>query len=124
MTTSNTLEGKVALITGGRRELGRAMVLGLAETGADVIITSRHLDACPKLADEVTDRTGRRTLAQPVTSDGGRGWTPWPIAYAEFGRVDVLVNNAGMARSTLRSPRSARTWSTRCWRSTSRPRST
>jgi NAD(P)-dependent dehydrogenase (short-subunit alcohol dehydrogenase family) len=92
------LSGKVAVVTGGSRGLGREMVLAFAEHGADVVIASRKLDACQALADEVGSRFGRRALA--VAFHAGR----WEDAgrltdtvYAEFGRCDVLVNNAGMS---------------------------
>lgn len=92
------LTGKVALVTGGSRGLGRAMVLAFAEHGADVIIASRKLDSCVELAKEVTDRTGRRAL--PIACHVG-DWNQVgelaDQAYAEFGKVDVLVNNAGMS---------------------------
>lgn len=92
------LHGKVALVTGGSRGLGREMVLGFAAAGADVVITSRNLEACEKLASEVVETTGRRALAHACHI--GR-WAEIDglvdAAYAEFGRVDVLVNNAGMA---------------------------
>jgi NAD(P)-dependent dehydrogenase (short-subunit alcohol dehydrogenase family) len=92
-----SLEGKVALVTGGSRGLGRQMVLAFAEAGADVVITSRKIESCEAVAKEVRD-LGRRAL--PVACHVGR----WPdieqlidTAYAEFGKVDVLVNNAGMS---------------------------
>jgi len=92
------LTGKVALVTGGSRGLGREMVLAFAEHGADVIIASRKLDACEELADQVRARYGRRALA--VACNVG-DWAACDAlveaAYAEFGRVDVLVNNAGMS---------------------------
>jgi NAD(P)-dependent dehydrogenase (short-subunit alcohol dehydrogenase family) len=92
------LAGKVALITGGSRGLGRAMSLGFAEAGADVVITSRKLDACKALAEEVTTTTGRQAL--PVACHVGH-WDDCAAlvdaAYDQFGRVDVLVNNAGMS---------------------------
>src|SRR6267378_7798227 len=91
------LTGKVALVTGGSRGLGREMVLALAEHGADVVIASRKLDNCEKLANEVRERFGRRAL--PVAANVG-DWNQCDIltetAYAEFGTVDILVNNAGM----------------------------
>jgi NAD(P)-dependent dehydrogenase (short-subunit alcohol dehydrogenase family) len=91
------LTGKVALVTGGSRGLGRAMVLGFADAGADVIIASRKLDACQAVAAEVEAR-GRRALA--VSANVGR-WEELDglvdAAYGAFGRVDVLVNNAGMS---------------------------
>ena len=92
------LTGKVALVTGGSRGLGREMVAGFARAGADVVITSRDLDACTAYAKEITAATGRRALAYGVHVghwDELDGLAE--VAYAEFGRVDVLVNNAGMS---------------------------
>ena len=92
------LSGKVALVTGGSRGLGRAMVLAFAQAGADVIIASRKLASCEAAAAEVRQATGRRTL--PVACHVGH-WSQVEAlaetAYKEFGRVDVLVNNAGMS---------------------------
>ena len=94
---SEPLTGKVALVTGGSRGLGRAMVLAFADAGADVVITSRKLDACAAVAAEV-EAMGRRAL--PVACHIGH-WDEIDglveQAYATFGRVDVLVNNAGMS---------------------------
>ena len=91
------LAGKVALVTGGSRGLGRAMVLAFADAGADVVITSRKLDACKAVAAEV-EAMGRRAL--PVACHVGH-WDEIDglveQAYDTFGRVDVLVNNAGMS---------------------------
>ncbi len=91
------LSGQVALVTGGSRGLGRQMVLAFADAGADVVIASRKADACEATAAEVRGR-GRRALAVPTHV--GR-WADLDAlveaAYAEFGRVDVLVNNAGMS---------------------------
>lgn len=92
------MTGKVALVTGGSRGLGREMVLAFAEAGADVIIASRKLDSCEATAREVRERTGRRAL--PVACHVGE-WDQVEqlaeTAYKEFGKVDVLVNNAGMS---------------------------
>ncbi len=92
------LTGKVALVTGGSRGLGRAMVLGLAAAGADVVVASRRLEACQAVAAEVTAATGRQVL--PRACHVGR-WAEIDglvdAAYERFGRVDVLVNNAGMS---------------------------
>lgn len=92
------LEGRVALVTGGSRGLGREMVRAFAAAGADVIIASRRLESCEALAEEVREATGRRAL--PVACHVGR-WDDLKglvaTAYEEMGRVDVLVNNAGMA---------------------------
>jgi NAD(P)-dependent dehydrogenase (short-subunit alcohol dehydrogenase family) len=91
------LSGKIALVTGGSRGLGREMVLAFAEAGADVVIASRKLEACEGVAREV-ERLGRSALA--VAAHVGR-WEDNDMlcerAYAQFGRVDVLVNNAGLS---------------------------
>ena len=92
------LSGRVALVTGGSRGLGRSIVLGLAGTGADVVIASRKLDNCKAVAEEVETTTGRSAL--PVACHVGR-WGDLDglvdAAYGRFGKVDVLVNNAGMS---------------------------
>jgi NAD(P)-dependent dehydrogenase (short-subunit alcohol dehydrogenase family) len=92
------LQGKVALVTGGSRGLGRQMVAGFAQSGADVVIASRDYESCAEYANEITDATGRRAL--PYAVHVGR-WGELDglvdAAYAEFGHVDVLVNNAGMS---------------------------
>src|SRR6266581_1956679 len=92
------LSGKVALVTGGSRGLGREMVAGFAHLGADVVIASRDAASCADYAREITATTGRRALG--VGAHVGH-WSELDslvdTAYAEFGQVDVLVNNAGMS---------------------------
>lgn len=89
------LSGKVALVTGGSRGLGYQMVKAFAEHGADVMVTSRKLETCEKVAEEVR-AMGRRaaTYACNVAN-----WQELDglvdAAYAAFGKVDILVNNAG-----------------------------
>jgi len=93
-----SLEDRVAVVTGGSRGIGRAVAEGLALAGADVVIASRKLDACERAAREVADATGRRAL--PVAFHAGRWEDAERLADAvhdEFGRCDVLVNNAGMS---------------------------
>jgi NAD(P)-dependent dehydrogenase (short-subunit alcohol dehydrogenase family) len=91
------LAGKVAVVTGGSRGIGRAIALGLADAGADVVIASRKLEACEAVAAEV-EAKGRRGLA--VATHVGR-WDDCDrladTVYDELGRCDVLVNNAGMS---------------------------
>ncbi|MEV0595731.1 SDR family NAD(P)-dependent oxidoreductase [Nonomuraea cavernae] len=97
-TPSFDLSGKVALVTGGSRGLGRAMVAGFAAAGADVVIASRDGASCAAYAREITESTGRRAL--PYAVHVGH-WDELDglveAAYEEFGHVDVLVNNAGMS---------------------------
>ncbi|MEV0293530.1 glucose 1-dehydrogenase [Nocardia sp. NPDC050710] len=93
-----SLTDKVVVVTGGSRGLGREMVLAFAAAGADVVIASRKLDGCAALADEVKNTLGRRAL--PVAcnvSDWGQCDALVETVYAEFGRIDVLVNNAGLS---------------------------
>jgi NAD(P)-dependent dehydrogenase (short-subunit alcohol dehydrogenase family) len=93
-----SLAGKVAVVTGGSRGIGRAIVEGFAAAGADVVIASRKLANCEEVAAQVRAQTGRRAL--PVGMHVGH-WDDCDrlaeATYAEFGRCDVLVNNAGMS---------------------------
>jgi NAD(P)-dependent dehydrogenase (short-subunit alcohol dehydrogenase family) len=96
MTDRFDLSGKVALVTGGSRGLGRAMCLAFAEAGAAVAVASRKLDACTALADEITAATGVK--AAGFACNVAR-WEECDRlvdeVYDTFGAVDVLVNNAG-----------------------------
>ncbi len=97
MTDRFDLTGKVALITGGSRGLGREMALAFAAAGADIAVVSRKLDACEAVAREV-EALGRRAL--PYACHMGRWDAVEPMANAvwdHFGKVDILVNNAGMS---------------------------
>jgi NAD(P)-dependent dehydrogenase (short-subunit alcohol dehydrogenase family) len=95
--TDGPLAGKVALVTGGSRGLGRSMVLAFADAGADIIVASRKIESCRAVASEV-EAKGRRAL--PVACHVGH-WDELDDlveqSYAAFGHVDVLVNNAGMS---------------------------
>ena len=90
---------KVALVTGASRGIGRAIALGLAEAGADVVICSRRLPDLEKVADEIKS-LGRKSLA--VSAHIGRMEEITKLverAKEEFGRIDILVNNAGTGPS-------------------------
>jgi hypothetical protein len=92
------LSGKVALVTGGSRGIGRAIAEACALAGADVVIASRKLENCEAAAAEIRAATGRRGVA--VACHVGRWSNCDDLAdavYGEFGRCDVLVNNAGMS---------------------------
>jgi len=90
-----SLVGKVAIVTGAGRGIGRAIALGLAQAGADVVVAARTAADIDEVAAGIED-TGRKALAIPtdvrdidqVTSMLGK-------TLASFGRVDILVNNAG-----------------------------
>ncbi len=90
------VSGKVALVTGGSKGLGKAMARGLAEAGADVVISSRHEDELRPALDEILKGTGRRghlIVADMAKRDDvkrlARG------ALEKMGRIDILINNAG-----------------------------
>jgi NAD(P)-dependent dehydrogenase (short-subunit alcohol dehydrogenase family) len=91
------LDGKVALVTGGARGLGRVMAEALAEAGAEVALSARNIDHATGVAREIAQVSGRRTLG--VSADV----TLWEDVRAmvdrvldTFGRLDILVNNAGI----------------------------
>ncbi|MEU6200327.1 SDR family oxidoreductase [Streptomyces sp. NPDC047061] len=92
------LSGRVVLVTGGSRGLGRAMAFGAARCGAHVVVASRKYDACTAVSTEIEKETGRAAL--PYAVHVGR-WDELPglvdAVYARFGRLDALVNNAGMS---------------------------
>ncbi|BCI55719.1 short-chain dehydrogenase [Mycolicibacterium litorale] len=92
------LSGRVVLVTGGSRGLGREIAFGAARCGADVVIASRSLETCEATAAEITEATGR--VAMPYGVHVGRWDQLDPLVsavYDRFGKLDVLVNNAGMS---------------------------
>jgi NAD(P)-dependent dehydrogenase (short-subunit alcohol dehydrogenase family) len=92
------LTGRVAVVTGGSRGIGRSIVQALAEAGADVVIASRKHDACEAAAREVGRSTGRTALAVACHVGHWHECDALITATLEhFGRLDVLVNNAGMS---------------------------
>ena len=90
-------KGKVALVTGGSRGLGREMTLALAQRGADVVIASRKAEVCEAVAEEAR---ALGVQALPYACHVGH-WDELgelaDAAYQRFGKVDVLINNAGMS---------------------------
>ena len=95
--TGHDLSGRVAIVTGGSKGLGLAMAKGFARAGADIVVSSRKLEACETAAREI-ESLGRRAL--PVACHVG-DWAQCDAlierVVREFGRIDILVNNAGIA---------------------------
>ena len=90
-----SLKGKVALVTGGSRGIGKAIAVGLAKAGADVALASRKLPDLEEVAKEIKG-AGRKSLA--VATHVGRLEEINNLVTKvkeEFGRIDILVNNAG-----------------------------
>jgi NAD(P)-dependent dehydrogenase (short-subunit alcohol dehydrogenase family) len=90
------LSGRVALVTGGSKGLGKAMARGLAEAGADVVISSRHEGELKPALGDILSGTGRR--GQYVVADMTKRADVRRLAdeaTRAFGKVDILVNNAG-----------------------------
>lgn len=92
------LTGKVAVITGGSRGLGRAMADAFAASGATVVIASRKGEACELAARQIADATGAETLGLQCHVGDWDACTALVDSVVErFGRIDVFVNNAGMS---------------------------
>jgi NAD(P)-dependent dehydrogenase (short-subunit alcohol dehydrogenase family) len=90
------LKGKVALVTGGSKGLGKAMARGFAAAGADVVISSRHENELRPALDEIMQGTGRRGIY--VVADMSKRPEADRLAKAaleKMGKIDILVNNAG-----------------------------
>jgi len=92
--------GKVVVITGASRGLGRAMALGFAECGAKIVVSSRKAEACSAVVAEIA-AAGGQALAVPCHVGD---WKALPAlieaSIAAFDRIDVLINNAGIAPTT------------------------
>lgn len=90
------LTGKVALVTGAARNLGRDMASALAESGADVAIADLNYEGAKQTAEEMAQETGRtiRAYALDVTNEDSVAAAVKAVL-ADFGRIDILVNNAG-----------------------------
>jgi NAD(P)-dependent dehydrogenase (short-subunit alcohol dehydrogenase family) len=91
------LTGRVALVTGGSKGLGKAMAEGLASAGADLLLVSRHADEATAAAAEIARDYGRRAIGLAAdVADEAAVAALVERAVAEFGRIDILVNNAGI----------------------------
>src|SRR3989304_2094178 len=91
------LQGKVALVTGGSRGMGRAIALGFAQEGADVAVSYRsHADEAGSAVKEIQE-LGRRAIAvEADVASASEVSAMVERVVAEFGRIDILVNSAGI----------------------------
>jgi 2-deoxy-D-gluconate 3-dehydrogenase len=106
------LDGKVALVTGASVGLGQAMAVALAEAGADVVVHG-HMAGEPDETCALVEKLGKQTLG--ITGDMSDKEVPKRLiaeVIAKFGRIDILINNAGMIRRTPAVDFSEEDWST------------
>lgn len=102
--STDALEERVAIVTGGGRGIGRALALAMADAGATVVVSSRTAEQLDAVVAEITSRGGR---ALAVVADAGeREQAARPVAAAldAFGRADIVVNNVGGSPPGNQSP--------------------
>lgn len=96
------LEGKTALITGGSRGIGKAIVLAMAAEGADIVFTYLHNNQLAQEVAQAVERMGRQCLAvQADASDMEKTAEVVAAAIERFGHIDILINNAGITSDNL-----------------------
>ena len=94
--------GKTALVTGGSRGIGRAVALGLAALGANVVVNYvRGADAAEEVVVKIKQLNGQAKAMQADVSDHGQAAKLVEDVVTEFGAIDVLINNAGITRDGL-----------------------
>ena len=114
-----SLEGRVSVVTGGATGLGLQMATGLAEAGSNIVVCSRKLESCEQAAHGI-EKLGVKALALAAdVTNPDQVEAVKDATLKKFGRVDVLVNNAGKAWSR-RPSRCRSTAGSRSWSSTSR----
>jgi len=98
---SGTLDGKVALVTGGNRGIGRGIVAGLAAAGAEVVLTARTAERAESAADELSGSSSRiRGIALDIASDESVQQAVKALL-EDYARIPILVNNAGITCDNL-----------------------
>jgi len=97
-----SLDGKVAVVTGSARGIGRAIAEVFAQRGANVVITDKNAEMAAATAQEMSDKYGRKISAFSVdVSDSASVKILFDQVLAAYGRIDILVNNAGTTRDNL-----------------------
>lgn len=96
---SATLDGKRALVTGGSKGIGRSIALALAEAGATVVVSARHMDELEAVVETIGENGGRALAYTCDVADVEQVESLRQAVFDELGGLDILVNNAGMAGS-------------------------
>jgi NAD(P)-dependent dehydrogenase (short-subunit alcohol dehydrogenase family) len=108
--TDLNIAGKIAIVTGGGGGIGRACALRLADFGADIVVAEIVPERAEETAQRIRER-GRRAIAVPTdVMDTSQVQAMVACADAEFGRIDVLVNNAGGVAHKMFADQSERSW--------------
>lgn len=98
---SDSFEGKVALVTGASRGIGKGIALALAARGAEVACTARSIEAAETTVSEIERRGGKGHALAMDVSDDGSVETGVAALVERYGKIPFLVNNAGITRDTL-----------------------
>lgn len=104
------LKGKKALVTGGARGIGRAIVLELANNGCDVVVSDINNEYAEKTALEALNKGVKAFAVKADVSDTEQVKAMVKRSYEEFGNIDILVNNAGITRDNLLMRMSEQDW--------------
>lgn len=94
MSDTQKLAGRIALITGASRGIGRAVALGFAREGAHVLLSARTVGALEELDDEIRALGGASSIIPLDLKDGAKIDALGPTLYERFGRLDILIGNA------------------------------
>ncbi|MBC8333801.1 MAG: 3-oxoacyl-[acyl-carrier-protein] reductase [Anaerolineales bacterium] len=102
MTEFLSLDGRVAIITGGARGIGKAIAETLAQRGANIVVVDLRKELAEETANEIAAKTGREAIAlEADVSNQESVKAMIKAALEKFGKVDILVNNAGITRDGL-----------------------
>ncbi len=91
------LDGKIALVTGSSRGLGKVSAMGLAEAGATLVINSTHIEGAQKVADEIKAKGGKAIAIEADVSDQQQVNAMMDEIMSQFNQLDIVFNNAGIA---------------------------